>query len=141
MRDPIVGGTATAVSTANAGANSGGVLIEGVDMTTGDPASYYVEAQTYYGRLFSLHEEWLYDASYIKLRTLRIDYSLGEKIIERTPFKAVNIGVFANNLWLIYSKVPHLDPSELELRDGYPWAEDGQLPSTRTIGINLKLTF
>jgi TonB-linked SusC/RagA family outer membrane protein len=129
----------TPVADANPG--SGGELIEGVDMTTGAPASYFVESALYWGRLFALHERWLYDASYVKLRTVRLDYSLDKKTLENTPFQGVNIGVFANNVWLIHSAIPGLDPSEIELAGGVPWTEGGQLPNVRTLGLNVKLTF
>jgi TonB-linked SusC/RagA family outer membrane protein len=122
-----------------ASSTSGGVLIEGVDETTGAPASYLVKDWVYWGRLFALHERWLYDASYWKLRTVRIDYSFGE--IENTPFSDINIGLFANNVWVIDSAIPGLDPSEIELAGGVPWTEGGQSPNTRTFGLNLKLTF
>ena len=122
-------------------ADGGGVLIEGVDETSGAPVSMNIDAATYWGRLFALHERWLYDASYIKLRTMRLDYTLPSTLTEKTPFRGVNIGVFANNLWLIHSAIPGLDPSEIELRNGVPWTEGGQLPNVRTIGLNVKLTF
>jgi len=122
-------------------ADGGGVLIEGVDETSGAPVSMNINAATYWGRLFALHERWLYDASYIKLRTMRLDYTLPNALTEKTPFRALNIGVFANNLWLIHSAIPGLDPSEIELRNGVPWTEGGQLPNVRTIGLNVKLTF
>lgn len=122
-------------------ADGGGVLIEGVDETSGAPVSMNVEAATYWGRLFALHERWLYDASYVKLRTMRLDYTLPKAVTDKTPFKGANIGVFANNLWLIHSAIPGLDPSEIELRNGVPWTEGGQLPNVRTIGLNVKLTF
>lgn len=118
-------------------ADGGGVLIEGVDETTGKPVSYNIEASTYWHRLFALHERWLYDASYIKLRTLRIDYSFPKEFVEKLPFKSFNIGLFANNVWLIYSSIPGLDPSEIETS----WTEGGQLPNVRTIGLNIKMTF
>ena len=122
-------------------ADGGGVLIEGVDETSGAPVSMNIDAATYWGRLFALHERWLYDASYIKLRTMRLDYTLPNTLTEKTPFRGVNIGVFANNLWLIHSAIPGLDPSEIELANGVPWTEGGQLPNVRTIGLNVKLTF
>ncbi len=142
LRDPVTGGGA-AVAAADADANTGGVLIEGVDETTGEPASYYVEAQTYYGRLFALHEEWLYDASYVKLRQARLDYEVTGGIIDNTPIKKLNVGVFASNLWLIYSSIDDIDISELEDSQitGYGWTEGGQSPNTRTIGLNVNLTF
>ena len=122
-------------------ADGGGVLIEGVNETSGAPVSMNIDAATYWGRLFALHERWLYDASYIKLRTMRLDYTLPNTLAEKTPFRGVNIGVFANNLWLIHSAIPGLDPSEIELANGVPWTEGGQLPNVRTIGLNVKLTF
>ncbi|NVK53687.1 MAG: SusC/RagA family TonB-linked outer membrane protein [Flavobacteriaceae bacterium] len=139
VRDPISGSAgfwhSTKVSDANA--DTGGVLIEGVDMTTGADAAYYVEPQLYWGRLFALHERWLYDASYVKLRTIRFDYTFDKKMIENTPFSDINIGLFANNVWMIHSAIPGLDPSEAESL----WTEGGQSPNVRTAGINVKLTF
>lgn len=122
-------------------ADGGGVLIEGVDETSGAPVSYNIEASTYWGRLFALHERWLYDASYIKLRTVRLDYTLPKKTIEKTPFKDVNLGIFANNVWLIHSDIPGLDPSEIETRNDVNWTEGGQLPNVRTIGFNVRMSF
>lgn len=141
VRDDIDGSSGSWFYTplADAASTSGGVLIEGVDETSGAPASYLVQDWVYWGRLFALHERWLYDASYWKLRTVRIDYSFGE--IENTPISDLNIGLFANNVWVIDSAIPGLDPSEIELRNGVPWTEGGQSPNTRTIGLNLKLTF
>jgi TonB-linked SusC/RagA family outer membrane protein len=122
-------------------ADGGGVLIEGVDETTGAPASYNVASATYWGRLFALHERWLYDASYIKLRTVRLDYDLSKDVLAKTPFKTLNLGVFANNVWLIHSAIPGLDPSEIETADGVNWTEGGQLPNVRTVGFNVRMTF
>ncbi len=129
------------VSIRDAVADGGGILIEGVDETSGAPVSYNIEADTYWKRLFALHERWLYDASYIKLRTVRLDYSLPKTLLENTLFKDVNLGLFANNVWLIHSAIPGLDPSEIETRNGVNWTEGGQLPNVRTVGFNVKMTF
>jgi len=122
-------------------ADGGGVLIEGVDETSGAPVSYNVSAATYWGRLFALHERWMYDASYIKLRTVRVDYDLPAALLDKTPFKKLNVGIFANNVWLIDSAIPGLDPSEIETRNGVNWTEGGQLPNVRTVGFNVRMTF
>lgn len=130
LRDPVTDG-----------ADSGGILVEGVDETTGEPASYHVDAQTYYeSYMFGLGEEWIYNNSYVKLRQARIDYSLPSDLLSNTPFKEVNIGAYANNLWLIYSSIDGIDTSEIEDPD-YAWTEGGQLPMARTIGLNVTLSF
>ncbi|MCG1035706.1 SusC/RagA family TonB-linked outer membrane protein [Polaribacter sargassicola] len=125
------------VNLEDADSNSGGVLIEGVDETTGEEVSYLVNPYYYYKRLYGMTEEWLFDNSYVKLRTMRVDYNLPSSILEKTPFKAVNLGVYANNLWMIYTSVPNTDVSEIS--SGY--AETGQNPNVRTFGINAKITF
>ena len=126
-----------------ANSNSGGVLVEGVDATSGAPVSYYVESQTYWGGLFALHEKWIYDASYVKLRQLSVGYDLPAKAFENTFIESATINAFANNLWLIYSSVDGIDPSEIEntSANGLRWEEGGQLPSSRTFGLNIKVKF
>ncbi|MCP9201550.1 SusC/RagA family TonB-linked outer membrane protein [Gramella sp. GC03-9] len=145
LRDPVTGGDVS-IPVADADADTGGILIEGVDETTGEPASYYVDALTYYARLFALHENWIYDASYVKLRQARLDYQVPASALENTFIKSANIGVFASNLWMIYTAVDGIDISEIEDSgtlggDGFGWTEGGQSPNTRTIGLNLNVTF
>ena len=143
QRDAISGsaGLWHSTSGADANADTGGVFIEGVDRTSGDAVSYYVDSNLFHHRGYGLHERWLYDASYVKLRTIRLDYSFDKKMIEKTPFSDVNVGLFANNVWMIYSSIPGLDPSEIETGGGAAWTEGGQSPNVRTVGLNVKLTF
>ncbi|APG61156.1 SusC/RagA family TonB-linked outer membrane protein [Christiangramia salexigens] len=147
VRNPVTGSDIVAgliVNADNANADTGGVLIEGVDETSGNPAAYYVDPAVYWGRLFSLHERWLYDATYVKLRQARLDYTVPSKVLENTFIKDVNVGVFASNLWLIYTAVDGIDVSELEDNEAtgqYGWTEGGQSPNTRTVGLNVNITF
>ncbi|WP_417872098.1 TonB-dependent receptor plug domain-containing protein, partial [Winogradskyella sp.] len=125
------------VNADDAGADSGGVYVEGVSSTTGLPIAYYVNPYRYYKSLYALTEAWLFDNTYVKLRTLRVDYNLPKSILKKTPFKDVNIGVYGNNVWMIYTSVPNTDVSEI----GNGYAESGQNPNVRTFGLNVKLTF
>jgi hypothetical protein len=58
-------------------------------------------------------------------------------MLGRLPFQSAYFGVTAQNPWLIYSKVKGVDPSQLQTS----FYEGGQLPNTRNLGVNLKLTF
>lgn len=145
--DPATGNPYTVLPANNAASNSGGQLVEGVD-ASGNPVSYYVEAKTYNHSLFALHERWIHDASYIKLRQLSLGYTFSSKMFENTPIENISVNLFANNLWLIYSEIPGIDPSELEnsnggsgAGNGFRWTEGGQLPSARTFGMNIKVRF
>lgn len=145
VRDDVVGsaGVANFVNATDVQSGSGGVLVSGVDSTSGAAASYYVESQTYWNRLFALHERWIYDASYVKLRQVSLGYDLPTKMFENTFVESISLNAFANNLWLIYSSVDGVDPSEIEntAADGLRWEEGGQLPSSRSFGLNIKVKF
>jgi TonB-linked SusC/RagA family outer membrane protein len=148
VRDPLVDASGAVASGTSLNANNvsnttGGVLVEGVDVNSGTPASYYVDSQTYWKRLFALHERWIYDASYVKLRQLSLGYTFPNKIFENTPIETISVNAYANNLWLIYSSVDGVDPSEIENVNnaGLRWEEGGQLPSSRTFGMNIKVKF
>jgi TonB-linked SusC/RagA family outer membrane protein len=124
--------------------DGGGVHVQGVD-EDGNTVDTYVEAQTYFGRLFGAHDKWLYDSTYVKLRQVRLGYTLPSSVLDNTPFKRVDLSLIGNNLLLLYSKVPGLDPSEIEgqgsLTSPYRAVEGGQLPPARTLGLNVKINF
>jgi TonB-linked SusC/RagA family outer membrane protein len=139
--------------TRDAVADGGGVHIVGVLQTgkdaNGTPISdgtvvdKYVDAQDhfYLGNLGNIYENNVHDATYIKLRTVRLNYTFDKVVTDKLNIKSATLGLYANNVWLIYSDLPWIDPSEIEKRSGYNWAEAGQLPNTRTIGLNLNLRF
>jgi len=125
-------------------ANGGGVHVVGVDVD-GNTVDTYVEAPSYFGSLFGVHDRWMYDATYVKLRQVRLGYTVPADILENTPFKRVDLSIIGNNLLLLYTKVPGIDPSEIEgrgsLTSSYRAIEGGQLPPARTIGLNVKINF
>ena len=141
---------AYSINLANADATSGGQLTSGVD-SSGNPQQFLVNPHVLWrNNLRNIHEEYINDATYIKLRTIRMGYNLPSKIVKKLHFTDINIAVFADNVWLIKSDLKGIDPSELEGRNAgnriiglnnYEWIENGQLPSVRTIGINAKFTF
>ncbi len=125
-----------------------GVLQTGTDelgnpISDGTVVDAYVDPQDLYnsGNLGNIYENNIHDASYVKLRTVRLGYNFDKALVDKIGMSDASISFFANNLWLIYSDLPWIDPSEIEKRDEINWAEAGQLPMTRTMGLNLKLTF
>ena len=118
--------------------------VVGVD-ENGASVDIYREASAYFGGLFGAHDAYIYDATYIKLRQVRLGYSLPTSILTNTPFKKVDLSIIGNNLLLLYSDVPGLDPSEIEARGSltspYRAVEGGQLPPARTLGLNIKINF
>ena len=138
-RDPVAsGGGVHVVGVLKTGTNADGIIT-----SDGTPVDVYVDAKDYYhlGNLGNVYENNLHDATYAKLRTIRFSYALNKDFVSKFNIKSASIGAFANNVWLIYSDVDWIDPSELEKRSGINWAEAGTLPSTRSFGLNVKLTF
>ncbi|MDF2192245.1 SusC/RagA family TonB-linked outer membrane protein [Paraflavitalea sp. CAU 1676] len=118
--------------------DGGGVRVDGVRASDGKTNNVYIETKDYYETvLSSLWEEWVYDATFVKLREVRLGYNLPKRWYQKLNIQNANFSVIAQNPWLIYSTVKGIDPSQLQT----PWMDSGQLPGTRTLGFNLKLQF
>ena len=101
--------------------------------------------QQYYGTLdnSTSPEDNTFDASYIKLREIRLSYTLPDKLMAKTPFGGASLALEGRNLALLKSHVPHIDPESNVLGPGLigEGLERGSVPSSRTIGVNLRLSF
>jgi TonB-linked SusC/RagA family outer membrane protein len=115
----------------------GGTLFVGVH-EDGTPNTTYVSTRTLYeSALSQIWENYTFDASYVKLREVSLGYSFNKKILGKLPFQTAYFGITTQNPWMIYSKLKGVDPSQLQTS----FYEGGQLPNTRNIGFNLKVTF
>lgn len=125
--------------------DGGGVKVTGISESTGEEVTAYVDARSYYRNVVGrrIYEEWLFDASYIKLREVRVQYSFNKKIMDKLPFKTMNLAFIARNPCMIWQKAPKgINPSEISTgSQSISWYESGQLPSVRSLGINLNVTF
>jgi hypothetical protein len=112
-----------------------GLLIAGTDAATGAANTTHVSTQDYYHALGAIGERWVYDASYVKLREARVSFSL--------PFvfqsQALRASIIGRNLAL-WSRVPNIDPETALSTATFRGAEMGQLPSVRSVGVQLSLT-
>lgn len=101
------------------------------------PVDYYVE---YYRR--ANVESNTFDASFIKLREARLEYSLPKRLLAKTLFKQVTLALYGRDLLLITS-FPIFDPETAALNGStiLPGVEMGQLPSSRTFGANITIKF
>jgi len=144
MRDPVVdsdGNVSSSVPLDQAGSESGGVLIEGVD-TDGNEVAYLRNAANWGIDTFYNKEAWLEDASYIKLRELRFTYNLPVSLLDRTPISRAAVSLDMKNPLLIYSSTSGVDPSAIQNNsNGFGFWEGGGLPGTRSVGFNVNLNF
>jgi len=121
-------------------AQGGGVHVYGV-LNNGKPYDTYVRAYDYFRQLSSnnIWDYSIFDASYLKLREVSLGYEIPVKKLGSLSktIKKASISMVARNLWLIYTKNRGIDPSEI----AETYAENGQQPGTRSLGINLKIGF
>lgn len=101
------------------------------------PVDYYVE---YYRR--ANVEANSFDASYLKLREARLEFAIPAKILSGRFVKAASFAVYGRDLLMITS-FPIFDPETAALNGStlMPGVEMGQMPSTRTMGVNLTFKF
>lgn len=86
----------------------------------------------------TLLEEMMYDASFVKLREVKLGYTLPDKLMRNIQLRDVNISFVGRNIFL-WTDVPHVDPETASTGGGtiIPGIESVALPSVRSYGFNL----
>lgn len=129
--------------TAANGVREKGIIAEGVT-TDGKPNQTVLDAATYFqgneGKLLSRAN--LYDASYIYLREVKLGYNLPAAWYKKVHAQNARLSLYGRNLWLIKSNAPNVDPSNiLNSASNVQGIEGGALPSVRSYGVNLNISF
>ncbi|SFS34585.1 SusC/RagA family TonB-linked outer membrane protein [Sphingobacterium wenxiniae] len=110
---------------------------------TYSPNTKEVAIQTWYGDYYrrANAETNSFDASYLKLREVRLEYRLPQSFSKRLRVSNINVAVFGRDLAMI-SKFPIFDPETAALNGDtiMPGMEMGQMPTPRTWGFNLQLS-
>lgn len=86
----------------------------------------------------------VFDASYIKLRELRIGYQLPKSWIRPLLLQRAEIALEGRNLWIIKDHVPHVDPesgSMFGVNSAGENVEFNSVPTTKSLGVNVRLNF
>ena len=102
-----------------------------------------VDAATYYNGYYnaSNNEAFMYNATYVKLRELRLGYTF-KNIFNKASKANLNLSLIGRNL-LEFTQNKDVDPETLALRGQQilPGTEFLSLPSTKSLGISLGLNF
>ena len=132
----------TLAETAEGNIREEGIVAEGVDVETGQANTVAIDVQEhfFYNQGYVVHAADQYDASFIKLREMRLDYNLPADMTKDLPFSNISIGIYGRNLAILHKNVPHVDPEVATSASNVQGFEGGQLPAERTIGVNLKFS-
>jgi TonB-linked SusC/RagA family outer membrane protein len=121
--------------------NAGGVAVNAVRASDG-VAVTNIPAQSYYSQVggrAGITGEYIYNATNVSVREVSIGYNFNPKAL---PFiQSASISLIARNLFFIYKDAP-FDPNiALSTGQGLQGVDIYGLPSTRSIGLNLNVTF
>ncbi|HUE76841.1 MAG TPA: SusC/RagA family TonB-linked outer membrane protein [Longimicrobiales bacterium] len=115
-----------------------GVLVEGVRESDGAVNTNRVCPINYFGGLYGLHEAHIYDASYVKLREMKLGYRLPDSLVGRLGFSSANISLIGRNLAL-WTDTPHIDPETAFDASNVQGIEFGQFPTARSLGFSVTI--
>ena len=115
-----------------------GQVIPGLDATTGAANTTKVTTEAYYHALEPITERWLYDASFVKLREVRVSYVLPLQWASAVRAQSIRASFIGRNLAL-WSNAPNIDPETVLSTSTLRGVEMGQLPSVRALGVQLTL--
>ena len=121
-----------------------GMVVNGIVESTGLENAKQITAQEYYATIagtYPVGEEFLHDATYVKLRELSIGYTLPKAWLKNTPINNVKVSVVGRDLFNIYKAAPVNAEFAQNSQDVFQAFELAALPSTRTLGFSLNVKF
>jgi TonB-linked SusC/RagA family outer membrane protein len=118
----------------------GGVILDGVN-EAGEKNTKVADATEFglYGYVHNPNRAFIYDASYVKLREIGLNYRIPFK--KEHFFNSATIGLVANNVWIIFKNLPYADPEAGLSAGNSQGYQVGVMPTTRNFGFNLTLQF
>lgn len=110
-----------------------------------EPNDVIVPANAYHNNRYRRQNETegLYDATFVKLREVKLTYDVPSTITKRANISNLSVSLIGTNLWLWAKDFNHGDPELLSFGGGrfVPGVEDATVPSTRSLGFALNLNF
>lgn len=119
--------------------NDPGIVVNGIDRESGEPNTINVTAERYFGSIWGIHEQYVYDAGYLKLREARVGYDLPAALLGRVGVSKANVSLVGRNLWT-HSSIPNIDPEFTYGTGNAQGFEYATLPTNRSVGITLQIT-
>ena len=100
------------------------------------------EAANYWNRLGDrAQENFIYDASFAKLRQVTLGYTIPRKWLGRAPIQNLMVSFVARNLAILYKNTPNIDPESTYSSSNAQGLDYFGMPATRTFGFNVRVNF
>jgi hypothetical protein len=120
--------------------NKPGLVVKGVDATTGQPNTEIITAEDYAHNLYPTNEPAIFNTGFVKLRELRFGWEVPNKLASKVHLQSANLALVGRNLWT-KTDFPNYDPENLTNTGNVGQGFDmGALPTTRSLGFNISIT-
>ena len=120
-----------------------GIIAAGTDVVTGQPNTVRVDAETYWQcRAYNcgqVIEDYVYDASYTKLRELSVSYEVPRTWAGRLNASGITLALTGRNL-MTWTSVPNIDPEFSYQTGNNQGIEFAALPNAKVWGFNVRIT-
>lgn len=116
-----------------------GITVQGIDDATGQPNTTNVTAEQYYQSLYGIHEAFVYDAGFVKLREVRLTWDFSPRALRLLGVSSGNVALVGRNL-LMRTKFPNFDPENAYSSGNVQGFDFASTPTVRTFGLNLTVT-
>ena len=90
----------------------------------------------------NIAEEFVYNASFIKLRELSLGYTFPQSVLNKMKVvKGLSVSLVGRNLWTILKHTDNIDPESAYNNTNGQGLELNGYPATRNIGFNVNVKF
>jgi hypothetical protein len=126
----------------------GGYVGQGVT-EDGKVNTTVVDAQTYWQAISgesgegvdNIEEEYVYDASFIKLRNVSLSYTLPQSLLKKSFIKGLSFSLVGRNLAVLLKHTPNIDPESNLTSSVEQGVEYNPYPPIRQLGFNINVKF
>jgi TonB-linked SusC/RagA family outer membrane protein len=121
--------------------NNPGIVVQGIDEATRTPNTTNVNSEDYWTNFYlnTIDEPFVYDASYVKLRELRLNVDLPQRFANRLYASSASIALIGRNLFT-HSNVPNIDPEFAYSSGNFQGVEFATLPNPKSFGFSVRIT-
>ncbi len=120
-------------------------FVDGVT-AAGGANNVIVSAEEYWRQMAKVDEEFMYDASHMKLKEVAIGYNLPKSLLSKiphNPIKSARVSLVGRNLLYFYKDTPGTAPDASAYSTAFAAQafDFSPVPSTRTYGFSLNVGF
>jgi TonB-linked SusC/RagA family outer membrane protein len=119
--------------------DSPGILVDGIDVETGEPNTIRVTAERYFqSASIGIAEPYVYDASFVKLREMRLAFDLPQRWTGRVGTNNISLAITGRNL-LTWTDVPNIDPEFAYSSGNFQGVEYAIPANPRSVGVSVRI--